>query len=95
MTYNHDNFMEQLLAVSSEKKQLDLLKSYMLQLPMQEFDSFLFGNLDKLEVGLKDLLTSKDLKKSDKKDLNLHIDTIVDLLQTMKHDVSIEKRKAA
>ncbi len=95
MTYNHDKFMEQLMALSSEKKQLDLLKSYMLQLPVQEFDAFLFGNLDKLDTGLQELLSSKNLSSTDKMNLELGIDNIIDMLQTTKQDFTIETRKAA
>ena len=95
MTYNHDKFIEQLLALSSEKKQLDLLKSYMLQLPVEEFDSFLFGNLDKLDIGLQNLLFSKEVSTTDKKHLEQDIDGIIETLQAMKQDFTIEKRRAA
>ena len=36
MTYNPDTFIEQLMAISSKKEQLDVLKAYMLRLPIAE-----------------------------------------------------------
>lgn len=95
MISNHDKFMEQVMALGSKNKQLDLLKAYMLRLPTQEFDAFLFGNLDKLDIGLQELLSSKDLSDNDHTYLEQEIDNIIQVCQTNKEDFILEKRKAA
>ena len=94
-TYNHDNFIEKLLQIPSKKEQLKVLKTYMLSLPVGEFDAFMFDNLDKLGMGLEDLVTNNKLNKKEKTGLNNQIDATINLLQTMKQDSSFDHSKAA
>jgi hypothetical protein len=91
MTYNHDVFIEKLNQLSSKKEQTKAMKDYMLSLPTAEFDAFLFGNIDKLGVGLEHLLTTNALSETDKNSIANKLDTLVEVAKSMKNNLSMDK----
>ena len=75
--YNHDLFIEQLSKIGSKKVQFQTLKKYMLNLPIEEFDTFFFGNIAKIQQGITELGESDELTKDDKLDLSKSFDGFI------------------
>ena len=81
--YNHDLFIEQLSKIGSKKMQFQTLKKYMLYLPIEEFDTFLFGNIAKIQQGITELGESDELTKDDKLDLSKSFDDFIAMTKSL------------
>ena len=81
--YNHDLFVEQLSKIGSKKVQFQTLKKYMLNLPIDEFDTFLFGNIAKIQQGITELGESDELTKEDKFDLSKSFDGFIAMTKSL------------
>ena len=81
--HNHDLFIEQLSKIGSKKVQFQTLKQYMLNLPIEEFDTFFFGNMAKIQQGITELGESDELTKEDKLDLSKSFDGFIAMTKSL------------
>ena len=81
--YNQDLFIEQLSKIGSKKVQFQTLKQYMLNLPIEEFDTFFFGNIAKIQQGITELSESNELTKDDKLDLSKSFDGFIAMTKSL------------
>ena len=83
--YNHDLFIEQLSKIGSKKVQFQTLKKYMLNLPIEELDTFFFGNIAKIQQGITELSESDELTKEDKLDLSKSFDGFIAMTKSLQN----------
>ncbi len=55
MTYNHEAFLKKYWVTKSLCLQKEMMKDYMLSLPINELDNFMFGNIEKIKFGIESL----------------------------------------
>lgn len=89
MNYNHDLFIEKLSEMDSKEAQYQLLRKYMLGLPIEEFDKFLFGNLDKIQEGIVELGERGELTKEDKQDFAKTINNLITTTQSLQKNAVV------
>ena len=87
--YNHDLFIEKLSEMDSKEAQYQLLRKYMLGLPIEEFDKFLFGNLDKIQEGIVELGERGELTKEDKQDFAKTINNLISITQSLQKNAVV------
>ena len=81
--YNHDLFIEKLSEIDSKEAQYQMLRTYMLGLPAEEFDLFLFGNLDKIKEGITELTASGELTIEDRLDFSKTFESLIATAQSL------------
>ena len=89
MNYNHDLFIEKLSEMHSKEAQYQLLRKYMLGLPNEEFDKFLFGNLDKIQHGVVELGERGNWAKEDKQDFAKTINNLITITQSLQKNAVV------
>ena len=82
-TYNHDLFIEKLFGIDSKEAQYQMLRIYMLGLPIEEFDKFFFGNLAKIKQGITELSESGELTRDDRLDLLKSFDGFIAMAKSL------------
>ena len=89
MNYNHDLFIEKLSEIDSKEVQYQMLRKYMLGLPNEEFDKFLFGNLDKIQHGVVELGERGNWAKEDKQDFAKTINNLITITQSLQKNAVV------
>ena len=78
MTYNHEAFLKKYWATTSEFEQKEMMRAYMLSLPTEELDNFMFGNIEKIKNGIESLATKKQLNTVVKNQISQQLESIGD-----------------
>lgn len=86
--YNHDLFIKKLSEIVSKEDQYQMLRTYMLGLPIDEFDKFLFGNLAKIQEGIVELAERGELRKEDKQDFAKTINNLIATTQSLQKNAT-------
>jgi hypothetical protein len=70
--------------IASEEEKMQALKSYMLSLPPEEFDRFMFWRWDDMFENIGFLEKEEKLSKSDKGILEMQIDDVLTKTENLK-----------
>ncbi len=84
MTYNHEVFLKKYWATKSLSKQKEMMKAYMLSLPISELDNFMFGNIEKIKFGIESLAAEKQLDANMKNQFAEQLDSIENKIRYFK-----------
>lgn len=84
MTYNHEDFLKKYWATKSLSKQKEMMKDYMLSLPTDELDNFMFGNIKKIKFGIESLAAEKQLDAHIKNQFEEQLDSIENKIRHFK-----------
>ncbi len=84
MTYNHEAFLKKYWATKSLSKQKEMMKTYMLSLPSNELDNFMFGNIEKIKLGIESLAAEKQLDANVKNQIAEQLDSIENKIRRFK-----------
>lgn len=82
-SYDHDLFIEKLFEIDSKEAQFQVLRKYMLGLPIEEFDKFFFGNIAKVQQGITALSESGELTKTDRQDLLQFFEGLIGMTKSL------------
>jgi hypothetical protein len=81
MTYNHEAFLKKYWAATSEFEQKEMMRAYMLSLPTEELDNFMFGNIEKIKDGIESLAAKNQLNKAVRNQISQQLDNIGDKIE--------------
>ena len=76
MKYNHEAFLKKYWATPSESEQQQMMKNYMLSLPTDELDNFMFSNIEKIKSGIESLAAENELDSVLQKEFMQQLDSI-------------------
>ena len=93
--YNHKAFLEKLMLIESESERQLAMKNYIFSLPASELSLFLKGQVQDIGNGVQELILNKSLNSTQKEGLIVDMDETIELLKTMKDDMTVKQRKAA
>ena len=91
MVHNHEAFMEKMQLIADKDEQMRLIKAYWFNLPMEEFFTYMRGNMKDIGIGLQELIASKALSKADKKSLNEDFEKGIALIKAIKQESIVQQ----
>ena len=76
MKYNHEAFLKKYWAIESEFEQKQMMRDYMLSLTIEQLDDFMFGNIEKIKIGIESLAAKNQLDEVLCDDITQQLDNI-------------------
>ena len=77
-------FLRKYWATKSLSKQKEMMKDYMLSLPTDELDNFMFSNIEKIKFGIESLAAEKQLDAHIKNQFTEQLDSIENKIRHFK-----------